>query len=223
MADKTLEEFIGEYVANKARSNTKESYESWLRKNGVNSESIYADALKEIDTDYKTSLSTHGSDAEALHRLGLTGSGYSDYLSGKAYSEMQSEKRHARADYEENVKKNQKGYQSYLDAYMKNERMLFEDVIKTMSRDGILDYTTAYRYGVNKGLSDASAAEAARLAGEYTRLTLKSTVMNKIISAALTETQAMEYALGLGLGEDDAKVLGEYAKQIRKYRPSSGN
>ncbi len=221
MPEKTLEEFVSEYMANKAKSNTKESYESWLRANGINAEKIYFDTVRDIESDYQRELSGHGSRAEALAGLGLTGSGYSDYLSGKAYSEMQKGKQDARSTYAENKRKNISGYQSYIKDYKEAEDKSIKAVVKAIGNDGIVDYDTAYRYAVSLGLSEESASAAAKTASDYAVKTLRSSVMKRILSQGLGKTQAINYALGLGLSENDANELGEYAREISKYRASN--
>ncbi len=220
MAEKTLEEFISEYIKNKELSSTKESYEAWLRKNGISAESTYGNSIKEIDSDYKRMLPTHGSDAEKLSDIGLTDSGYSDYLRGKAYSQMQRDKSIARSKYASDSTKNIKGYQSYLDSYAKSESAAIDKVVRMISSDGILDYDTAYRYAVTLGLSKESAAAAAGMARDHTIKTLKSSLMNRIISGRLTGTQARELALGLGFDKKDADSLEKYAEEVNSYYPS---
>ncbi len=217
MKEKTFEEFISEYVENKVKSNTKESYSEWVKRNGIDADEIYFDTLSGIEADYKRDLSTHGTDAERLSRLGLTGSGYSDYLSGKAYSALQESKLRAKESYAENTAKNEQGYQSRLAENKKQETELFESVINAISTDRILDYDTAYSYAVSRGLSKESAAAAARLSGEYTRYSLKSSVMNTIVSYRLSGKQALNYALGLGLSEEDAEELSKYAEAMNTY------
>ena len=217
---KTLEEFISEYVNNKVKSNSKQSYAAWLKANGIDSEKIYSEKLKDIETDYKSGLNNYGAAAESLSRQGLSESGYSDYLNGKVYSEMQRSKRYAKSEYENNIQKNEKGYADYLDSYIKNENKTFASVVKTIDSNGIIDYDAAYRYAVNQGLSEDTAKIAAKTASDIARKKLKDSVIRKIVSAGLTETQVKEYAMGLGLSEAEALELGRYAKEINNYYPT---
>ncbi len=216
-AEKTLEEFISEYIANKVKSNSKDSYEAWLRSNGINAEKIYTDSIKEIEADYKTKLASYGSEAEAVAKLGLSGSGYSDYINGKAYSEMQREKSKARSIYSENSVKNERGYQNYINAYNKEQLEKFDDVVKTINRNDIIDYETAYKYAVSQGLSDDDAKAAAKIASDTAKKALKDYVMKIIVNNGLSETEAKEFAIGLGLSEEEAANLGAHAKEISNY------
>ena len=84
----TFEDYLKKYIKNKAISSTKEGYAEWLKTNGVDSEKIYTDTLRDIEADYQKARSEHGVAAEKLAGLGLSSSGYSDYLNGVASREV---------------------------------------------------------------------------------------------------------------------------------------
>lgn len=89
------------------------TYAQYLEQSKGNAENIYnksvaaidkssADALAKIEEDrqagirnanaaYEQSKATYGANAEALRRMGLTGSGYSDYLTSSAYAASRGE------------------------------------------------------------------------------------------------------------------------------------
>ena len=98
-SSKTLDEFVKTYIQNKAKSSSKESYADWLRANGINSEKIYSDSIRDITADYERAKSNYGSNAESLAKLGLTASGYSDYLTSRAYAALQERKSKADREY----------------------------------------------------------------------------------------------------------------------------
>ena len=102
----TFEEFVENYIENKKRADSPDSYRDWIISNGVNSEKLYSEAIRDISGDYNRAKSEYGTRAEKLSSLGLSSSGYSDYLSGKAYSEMQKRKQSAKESYAENEMKN---------------------------------------------------------------------------------------------------------------------
>lgn len=51
----------------------------------------YNAAVAESQAAYQRALATYGSNADSLQRMGLTGSGYSDYIGGKAYETQRAE------------------------------------------------------------------------------------------------------------------------------------
>lgn len=70
------------------------SYTEWLTKGGMNgmAQKEYDAAVRAAETDYAKTLALYGQNAETLGRAGLTGSGYSDYLTGAGFSAMQGAK-----------------------------------------------------------------------------------------------------------------------------------
>lgn len=70
------------------------SYTEWLTKGGMNGQAQkeYDAAVRAAETDYAKTLALYGQNAETLGRAGLTGSGYSDYLTGAGFSAMQGAK-----------------------------------------------------------------------------------------------------------------------------------
>lgn len=236
---KSLEDFIKTYVTNKILSESKESYASWLKKNGVNSEAIYEKDLANAETEYAKSKSEYGSRAEKLSSIGLSSGGYSDYLNGKAYEQMQKSKESAKERYLNNERENAKGYDNYSKAYdesrysaMKdyvttltdmNEKQssLYTSVIKDVSVAGITDYDTALIYAKNAGLDEEYAASAAKTATEEAKRERNSRIMETVISRNMTESQARQYALSLGLNSDEAEKIAIYARNINDLIYSS--
>lgn len=70
------------------------TYTEWLTKGGMNGQAQkkYDAAVRAAETDYAKTLALYGQNAETLGRAGLTGSGYTDYLTGAGFSAMQGAK-----------------------------------------------------------------------------------------------------------------------------------
>lgn len=70
------------------------SYTEWLTNGGMNGQAQkeYDAAVRAAETDYAKTLALYGQNAETLGRAGLTGSGYTDYLTGAGFSAMQGAK-----------------------------------------------------------------------------------------------------------------------------------
>ena len=221
LKSQTLEEFVENYIKNKAKSNTKESYTDWLISNGINAESIYSTSIRDINADYARAKSEYGINAERLGRFGLGTSGYSDYINGKAYSEMQRSKADARNDYSEAAAKNAVGYQEYLKKYTDKENERYEKIVNEITEKGIIDYSTAYNYAVGAGLGESMATAAAKTANDISLTKLKKSIINTVLSQQLTASQAKEYALNLGLGETDAEEIAKYASAANEYVSTS--
>ncbi len=207
MSKTTLEEFIENYLQNKKKENTATGYEDWLKTNGIQSEKIYADSIRDITGDYKRTRSEYGAVAEGLSNIGLTSSGYSDYLSGQAYSNMQKRKAGAISKYAENEAKNRTGYAEYL----KERGEKYEKVLAGAQKSGIVNLEDAFSYALAAGLDNESAALLAKTVSDREKKRLRDSALDAIIKNKFNKKQAHEYALSLGLGEDVAKELAEYA------------
>lgn len=214
--EKTLEDFIKAYVQNKEKTSTKEGYADWLLSNGVNSGKIYSESIKDISGDYARAKSDYGKQAERLGELGLSASGYSDYIKGSAYSAMQKRKAGARNAYYENEQKNQKGYQDYLKNKADEAYKTYNSVIEEIKDVGILDYEEAYGYASEAGLAGELADSAAKKATEYVHKKLYESVLSTAIKNGFVFDQTKEYAKAVGLGDDEADELAEYAEKINK-------
>ncbi len=210
----TFEDYLKKYIQNKAISSTKEGYAEWLKSNGVDSEKIYTDALRDTETDYRRMKSEHGAAAEKLAELGLNSSGYSDYLNGVAYYQMQKNKLIAKDRKADTEKENLKGYRDYLERYEDKTQKAFASVLSGIENAKITDYESAYEYAINSGLEDSDAAAAAKLATASVVRKIKESIIKEITSNQLSEKETAEYAKALGLSEEDAKELSEYAKSI---------
>jgi len=211
---KSLKDFVENYVKNKQKSDGKESYERWLRRNGIDSYGIYSDAIRDISTDYKRSVATYGSVAEKLGELGLSSAGYSDYIGAKAYSEMQRSKEEARGALAKNEAKNRTGYAEYLESKEKEAKSDYTETVKEITDANIMNYDEAYAYAVSKGLSTEAAALAAKAGGDAVHKKMRAAVLSVIVNQNYNRKQAAEYATALGLGEEEAAELAKYADVI---------
>ncbi len=212
----TIEEFVENYIENKKKAGSAENYKEWVLTNGINSSKTYADTVRDITLDYNRAKSEYGTRAEKLGELGLSASGYSDYLSGKAYSEMQKRKQSAKESYAENEMKNLSGYSKYLSEKKSEAKKLYDNVVSEITASKIIDYDKAYEYAISAGLDDESAAIAAKSASDTAYKNLRNEVLNTIIARNFEESQAREYALAMGLGEYEADELAEYAFKINQ-------
>lgn len=212
----TLTDFVKNYIKNKEYSVSDEEYRRWLSNNGIDSDKIYAESIRDITGDYKRAKSEHGSLAESLSSLGLTASGYSDYLNGKAYSEMQKRKEGARNKYAENERENRRGYSEYVAGLAKAEKANYESVVSSITSAGITDYEEAYNFALTQGLSESSAELAAKTASDMTRRKAREKALKTIIGQNFGKTQALEYSLALGFSESEAEELAEYADKINR-------
>lgn len=213
----SLKDFVAAYVENKKKSESEESYRKWLEANGVDYEGIYAESIRDINSDYQRRKSEYGSNAESLADIGLNASGYSDYVNAAAYSEMQRRKTGAKEKLLENERQNRAGFGEYVRNLRDTEDKAYTAVVDKIKSEGITDFDSAYEYAVSAGLSDDAAKAAAESGTGLAKNALIKQVLSTIISKGFNSKQAKNYALASGLSQKDADMLSAYAKNINEY------
>ena len=81
---------------------------------------------------------------------------------------------------------------------------------------GIMDYGDAYELAISKGLGVAAADLAAQTASGTVRKKVRENALKTIIGQKFGKKQAKEYALALGLSEEEADELASYADKINR-------
>ena len=130
---------------------------------------------------------------------------------------MQKRKAGAKAAYSENERKNRKGYGEYIEKLEREARDIYENTVASITKAGIMDYEDAYAYAIGAGLTEENAALAAKSAGVAVRKQIWNNAVKTVIEKSYNEKQAREYALLLGLSEEEANELGKYADQINSH------
>ncbi len=96
-------------------------------------------------------------------------------------------------------------------AYEKAMNEIYKKVEAEFKSSGIVDYEKAYAYARNSGLGEEDAKHLAKTYTDSARNSKINKVASAIISKKLTKNQAKEYALTLGLSQEDANLLAEFA------------
>ena len=96
-------------------------------------------------------------------------------------------------------------------SYQKIKEQLIKNTESDLKELGVINYDEAYEYALKAGLDETNAASISKSVTDVERNAAMTKVTNTIISKYLTMNQAKEYALALGLSEEDAQKLGEFA------------
>ncbi len=180
----------------------------------------YSEALAKLVSKAETALPSYGKISESLADSGLQTSGYKDYIATRVKNKLKNsqkslEDEKAKADAEELL-----GYESYLKKRAEETKKLKDAVLSFASKSGISDYETLYEYARDSGLDEADAEDAAKYSSESIagaeRLKSIEKVQSIIIAKHFTEAQAFEYAVSLGLSEEDARALADFAYKINQ-------
>ena len=88
---------------------------------------------------------------------------------------------------------------------------VYKKVKEGLNAAAFADYDKAYTYAIEMGLNEADAKYLAKTSTESVRNSRITKVTNAIISKGLSMNQAKQSALALGLSEEDATALAEFA------------
>lgn len=86
-------------------------------------------AMVDADSAYRQSQAGYGATAEAIGDMGLTGSGYGEYINGKAYSQMRSDVQAANASYDASKSNAESEYYNNLMAHQASKDSTFAEVL----------------------------------------------------------------------------------------------
>lgn len=210
-------DFVKTFLNNQKVSNTAKDYQSWLKLNGIDSGRIYGEGIRAAESDYQRARAEYGSNAERLHELGLSGSGYSDYISAAAFGAAQKKKSDALDAYAENERKNMGSYYDYLTKQQSDATSLYKSVSADIISNRMINYDDAYKHAIGRGMDEESAAALAKQASEIAKKQLREEVGRTVINQNLTPSQAERYALYLGFSEEEAKEISDFAKNQQSY------
>lgn len=126
--------------------------------------------IVDASTAYRQMLATYGANAEKLAGMGLTGSGYSDYLSGKAYATSRAEAQNANKEADAAIRSAESSYSQALGQAKYNKMMAEADAENTYSQ-ALLNAEISR----DTGKYEASTAGAASGTSNYNRLRIEIT------------------------------------------------
>lgn len=126
--------------------------------------------IVDASTAYRQMLASYGANAEKLAGMGLTGSGYSDYLSGKAYATSRAEVQHANKEADAAIRSAERSYSQALGQAKYNKMMAEADADNTYSQ-ALLNAEISR----DTGKYEAGTAGAASGTSNYNRLRIEIT------------------------------------------------
>lgn len=161
-------------------------------------------ALVNADTSYRQNLAAYGANAEAMANMGLTGSGYSDWLNASAYAQNRGDVQAANAQYD-TAKREAK----YIADQTKNEADINYN-------DAVLNANAEYLDTVNKldtsYKTNLAEYEATNRQNQInTKLELKSN-----LSSTTTDQEIDNYV-------KDGLITENDAAELKNYRGTIGN
>lgn len=219
---KTLEDFIKDYLSDRSVALGAKGYAKWISEQASDPSIRRAESVTRADTSYRTALSGYGKNAEDLAGSGLGRSGYAEYLNALARNKKKSIEAAASLTEQKSAARGMKEYEGYLDEIEKDSLEKYEKAVRSIQSDSIVAYGAAYDRALSFGLDEESAKKAATEASNAVKSNLRQKLLTEIATKRMTSEATRAYALTLGLDEEVADELAEYAHKLNESVDSDG-
>ena len=213
----TLEDILKDRGGNKKTSNAPDTYEDYIRKNGLIGMRGYADAVGTLYAASKKKLSSYGINNREISNKGLQNSGYASYIDEMAKSGFASGLDKINDTYAQKKQDAELGYLSYLEKYNDKTSRLKKSVLSHLVKNGVTDVNTAIAYGVSAGLSSEDAAAIGKSAYELTRQKVFNSILEQTVRLGLDSEGARQLAVKMGVSDEDAKSFAEEIQELLDY------
>ena len=179
-------------------------------------ETQFSDAVRQAIAKGAASSARRGSEKERLSSLGLMSSGYADYLEKLTRDKVKSDISKASLS-----ALDKRGERLREAKYERGNELSLEDKLTSYAiKNDLEDEDALVRYGNTLGIPPERLIDAARNAiaanARHKRDKSFNEVHKNIVYRRLTKREAYQYALSLGLSEEDAEALGEIAYKINE-------
>lgn len=208
------------------------SYEDFLKNSKNNAESVvkktYTDTVANIEDNRKRGVidaqasfdfnkATYGDKAEALRGMGLSGSGYSDYLTSRAYATQRAEvqnvnaqaaaaTREAESKRDDNLLDIEKSYQENLQLASDNAVSVYNDILAGV-KNGTYSYDQAMQLGNDSKLTADQLGSIGAAANEYSKSVQES---NYVYYRNLIGTEGFDGAEVVALKDNNGLTSDQY-------------
>ncbi|MBO7170101.1 MAG: hypothetical protein J6W28_02875 [Clostridia bacterium] len=211
----SLSKFIEKHLANKKI----EDYESWLSLYGKDADKQYGERLASAERTFAKGHATYGDLAADLKDKGLTGSGYGEYLEGKAYERYVGSRESALAEKEKTEADNKSRYGAYRTEREESAReeadSLYRKAINSLFSSKVIDAEGGAAYLAAFGITGDTAIEMAKLNQDVkSGSEERGAVFRYCVENFYDRNQTIAYAMGMGLSEKEATQLGDAMEKI---------
>ena len=158
----SLQSFFDDYIRNQSITNGPGDYQAYIREQSAKIDDLYGKAMEKLYSDNAKLRPTYGITAESLSNMGLTDSGYAQFIDGKVKSQLKSGKNDILAKKNEARTALASSYEDYIKDYVNDRNKLTVDITDKLISNRILDYNSAYSYAISAGLSDREAKIASQ-------------------------------------------------------------
>jgi hypothetical protein len=219
---KTLEDFIKDYLSDRSVALGAKGYAKWISERGYAPAVQKNEAAARAELAYRTSLSGYGKNAERLSNAGLRDGGYAKYLDELAKQRKQGAADTAALNAGKSAAKEMKAYEGYLDKVEQEREKLYSGAVKSIRSDKLTSFNAALKMALSLGLDEQSAKKAATEATDAVKAELHQKLLGEIATKRMTSEVTRAYALTIGLDEQVADELAQYAHKLNESTGSEG-
>ncbi len=222
MSKTNIDSFFESYLKNIELENRKvDSYGDYILRYGTDPAPAYANTVRGALVDYERGRAGYGTLGEAVGRMGLQASGYSERL-----DEIAAETRDAAIAKADAVRlatahENRLGYRDYVEKQKEARTAAREDAIREIARLGISDYERALEYAIGAGLAGEDAAVAAKIGADSVQEESRASIIARLVNYGFSYEPAYRYAIACGYDDETAKLIAEAAASVKKEQAGS--
>ncbi len=180
----------------------------------------YSEAVSKLISEAKREETNYGSLAERLADSGLTRSGYADYIDTRVKNKAKKSLESSLRKKEQMDKEIDLSNQTFAKEEAEHIQKIKNEVLLYADKNKVNEFNALFEYGINIGLSSNDAKQIAEEISEKAKQELRlkniEKTRNTILSRRFTKAQAYEYAISLGLSQEDAEELGNFAYKMNQ-------
>ena len=192
------------------------SFEEYVKNATARAKADYKDALESAAASKRLNDASDTAFKQKLSSLGLSRSGYADYLKGERTDIENARQIKAKRELYEAEANAYSGYAEYVNNYETLQTALNEKFIDGLITDGIFDVEEAERLAIESGIPKQRAKEVAELGVTVSRKRVASAAVKYAKEKNYSYDGTVYYALSLGLSDSDAKWVADQIFRVNE-------
>ncbi len=218
---RSREQYISKALADSLVRDNVISYGDWLASHstsGRRENELNAQKNAVISAGARR-FSGYGKNAENTGSMGLSGSGYSDFLTDRAVHDVRDSIAEANEEISELEPLNREGYARYLSGIVEKFADRKSDALDKILSLNSADYDAAYLLAKQFGLTEEDAEEVASAGTSFSHATRseKAEIMKATMDARLDYYSAYSYAVACGLSPSEAAKIARTSQHVVDY------
>lgn len=206
----SIEDYIKKHMSRIAKISPDE------KKHSYEAKTAFSGAIANAISKKIKESAEYGTKAESLATLGLSNSGYADYINSRAAKKAKEHIDSAASLTLKAIAKERENAAFDERKILELQKKLISYTVKNDVTDKALLYDYAKALGIDKDRLDTAVSYAISENENHKRTKNYEKVHSTIVYRRLTRKEAYEYAISLGLSEEDSRNLADMAYKINE-------